>query len=208
MPNVALFDAKGKRTGEAALSDGVFGIEPKEHLVHDAVRAELANRRAGTHDTMTRGEISGGGKKPWRQKGTGRARQGSTRSPIWRHGGVVWGPHPRDYTINIPKKMKRLALLSALSDKVAQGQVVVIEDIQMEAISTKAVVTLLKSMEITGKVLLVIGEPNEILLKSSRNIAGVQLRVAPTVSVYDVLSHGTVVATRSAAARLEEAFGK
>lgn len=208
MPNVALFDNKGNRTGEAELSDRVFGVEPKDHLVHDAVRIGLANRRSGTHDTLTRAEVSGGGRKPWRQKGTGRARHGSSRSPIWRHGGIVFGPHPRDYTMSMPKKMRRLALLSALSDKVTQKQMAMIEDIQLDAISTKSLVQIIDAMECEGRVLLIIGEKDDTIYKSARNLDWLQLRVAPTLSIVDVLSHDAVVATRGAVARLEEVFGK
>lgn len=208
MPNVALFDVQGKRAGEAEISDRIFGIEPNAYVIHEAVRVELANRRRGTHDTKTRGEVSGGGKKPWRQKGTGRARQGSTRSPIWRHGGVVWGPHPHSYELGMNRKIKRLALISALSDRASEGALNIIEDIKIDAPSTKTLANILKAMEAKGKVLLIIGSPDVAIRASAQNIPGLTLRVAPTVSVYDIMNQDSLVVTRSAASRLEEVFGK
>lgn len=208
MAKAPLFDASGRRSGEAELSDAVFGSEVNIPLVHQRVVAERNAARQGTHDTRGRSEVAGGGKKPYRQKGTGRARQGSTRSPHYRHGGVVFGPTPREYTQEMPRKMKQAALRSALSAKAADGQVLIIEDLTLSKISTREAALLLDAMDIGGKALLVVADYDGTLLKSVRNIPGVELRTAREVSTLDVAGGGQIVITRAALAAMEEAAAK
>jgi large subunit ribosomal protein L4 len=204
MATAPLYSAAGERIGDAELNETVFGRAANEHLVHLAVLRELANRRQGTHDTKSRSEVRGGGKKPYRQKGTGRARQGSTRAPHWRHGGIVHGPTPRDHDKEMPKKMRRAALLSALSGKAADGAVVVVEDWQVDAVSTKAFRQVLNRFDLDGKTMLVLAEANNPLALSARNIPDLQLRVLPGLSTYEVVAARTLLFTRAALARLEE----
>jgi large subunit ribosomal protein L4 len=208
MATARLFDKQGKPAGDIELAANLFGREPNLHLVHQKVVAELNAARQGTSDTKGRSEIAGGGKKPYRQKGTGRARQGTTRAPHYRHGGVVFGPTPRDYTQAMPKKMRRAALASALSAKAAAGDVLVIEEFMLPKISTREAALLLDAMEVTGKTLLVVAEYDEILLKSVRNIPGVRLRTALDISTRDVADGGQIVVTRGALARMEECWSK
>ncbi len=192
----AVYTSAGVRAGEIALDPAVFGIEPNVAVMHQVVTAQLAAARAGTADTQTRGEVRGGGKKPWRQKGLGRARQGSTRAPHFRGGGVVFGPHPRDYTQRTPKKMKRLALRSALSDRAAEGQVKVVEAFDWAEPKTKQAVTLLAGMEVSGKVLIVLGPADDTAARSFSNLPQVMLTAPGRLATYDVLWADTLVFTR------------
>ena len=203
MPTVALFNIKGEQVGEVALMDEIFGIEVNESVLHDAVVMQLAGRRQGTHDTKTRGEVRGGGKKPWRQKGTGRARHGTIRSPIWRGGGIVFGPHPRSYKYKLPKKVRRLALKSALSSKVQTGNIMVLDVLSMEMPKTKEMVSILKNLQV-DKALLVTAEKDMNVIKSARNIPGIKPMGATGINVYDLLKHTTLVITKDAVSKVEE----
>jgi large subunit ribosomal protein L4 len=204
MPNVAVLNKEGATVGEITLSDAVFGAEVNTGLLHEVVNMYLANQRQGTSDTKTRAEISGGGRKPWRQKGTGRARAGSTRAPNWRHGGVAFGPHPRSYGWTMPKKARRVALRSALSAKLAAGELVVIDAFDLDAPKTKDVVALLKALNVGRKAFLVTAEQNANVYKSARNIEGVNANAARNLNVYEVLNSGKLVLTKDAVAKVEE----
>ena len=208
MPTISVRDSKGATVGELSLSAGVFERETNTGLMHQAVVVEEANNRQGTADTLTRGEVRGGGRKPWRQKGTGRARQGSRRAPHWTHGGIVFGPHPRSFNKSMPKKMRRAAIKCALSAKIADGELTVVDAIAMEAISTKKMAATLALLEATGRVLFVMEEQNEIIAKSSRNIAGLSLRVAPNLSVRDIINCDRIVMTKGAVEKMEEVYSK
>jgi len=205
MPEVEVVNTEGAKVGKITLSPEVFEVQPHAALMHRAVVAHLANRRSGAADTLTRAEVRGGGRKPWRQKGTGRARQGSIRAPHWTGGGVVFGPHPRDYGIEMPKKMRRLAIKSALSVKLAEGQIKVVEDLKMDAISTRGLVEILDKLGVQGKTMLVLAQTDETIKKSAKNLPWVALRVAPSVCTYDLLNAETVVFTKDAVAKVEEA---
>ena len=206
MPNIKVVNMAGKEVGEITLSDVIFGAEVNEAVLHAAVRTFLANQRQGTQSTLTRSEVSGGGKKPWRQKGTGRARQGSTRSPQWTHGGIALGPKPRDYRIAMNKKTRRVALYSTLSAKVAAGDLIVVDDIRCEGYSTKTVVNMLKAVGAERKALIVLEEVNNLVVKSAANIPGVKSTLANTINVYDVLNANKLVVSKAAIAKLEEVF--
>ncbi len=206
MPNVKVLNMAGKEVGEITLSDVIFGAEVNEAVLHAAVRAFLMNQRQGTQSTLTRSEVSGGGKKPWRQKGTGRARQGSTRSPQWTHGGIALGPKPRDYRVDVNKKTKRVALYSALSAKVAAGDLIVIDDIKCEGYKTKTIVNMLNAIGADRKALIVLPEVDNFVVKSAANVPGVKTTLAHTVNVYDILNANKFVATKAAIAKLEEVF--
>ncbi len=206
MPKVAVYNINGDQVGEIELNENVFGIPVHRSVLHDAVVAHLAGQRKGTHDTKTRSEISGGGRKPWRQKGTGRARQGTTRSPIWRGGGTVFGPHPRDYSLRLNKKVKRLAIKSALSSKVEAGKLIVLDSLNMEEAKTKAFVQILNNLKVDQKALVVIDntDKNDNVIKSARNIAGVKPVMVSWMNTYDVLAYPALVMTKDAVARVEE----
>ena len=206
MPKVAVYDTEGKAVGEIELSDKVFGVEVNGALLHAAVRRHLANQRQGTADTKTRSEVSGGGRKPRRQKGTGRARQGSIRAPQWRHGGTVFGPTPRSFRLAMPKKARRLALCSALSAKVQDDALVVLEDLKLAGPKTKEVVRVLTNLKVGQDTLIVTNDANPYLYKSSRNLPGVSTSPARGLNAYEVLAHAKVVLTKDAVAELEEAF--
>ncbi|TEB08283.1 50S ribosomal protein L4 [Pelotomaculum schinkii] len=205
MPTVALYNTSGEQVGELALSEEIFGAEVNESVLHDAVVAQLASRRLGTHDTKTRGEVSGGGRKPWRQKGTGRARAGTTRSPIWRSGGIVFGPHPRDYSYSLPKKVRRLALKSALSAKVNDGDILVLDSLTLEGPKTKDMVKILGALKVDDALLVTAGK-DEAVEKSARNIPNIKPLVANGLNVYDLLAYDKLVITKDAVARVEEVF--
>ncbi|WP_374713672.1 50S ribosomal protein L4 [Symbiobacterium terraclitae] len=207
MPKVAVYNKEGATVGEITLSDAVFGAEVNPGLLHEVVQMYLANQRQGTSDTKTRAEVSGGGKKPWRQKGTGRARQGSIRAPQWRHGGVVFGPHPRKYGWTMPKKARRAALRQALSAKLASGELIVIDSFELEAPKTREVVSLLKNLKAEGKAFIVTAEENVNVYKSARNIPGVRANAARNLNVYEVLASGKIVLTQDAVAKVEEVLG-
>ena len=201
-----VFDMAGKQVGEIELSDAVFGIEPNEAVVHDVVKNHLANCRQGTQSALTRAEVSGGGIKPWRQKGTGRARQGSIRAPQWYHGGIVFAPKPRDYSYTLNKKVKRLALKSVLSEKAQSENIVVIDEIKMDEIKTKTFKTFLNAVGVTGKALVVTAENDEVVVKSAANIPGVLVTFANLINVYDVLNAKKLVVDKAALAKIEEVF--
>ncbi|MDP2859547.1 MAG: 50S ribosomal protein L4 [Bacillota bacterium] len=204
MPKVPVLNVEGNPVGEIDLSDEVFGQEINSSLLHQVVKMHLANARRGTADTKTRGRVAGGGRKPWRQKGTGRARAGSIRSPLWRKGGVVFGPHPRDYSYVMPKKARRAAMKSALSSKVLENNLVVVDGIALSEPKTKTVVKILENLKVDGKALLVTAIPNENVKKSTRNIVGVKTFPVGNLNVYDLLTHAKLVITRDAVERVEE----
>lgn len=206
MPNVAVFDAAGKKTSTMSLSDGIFGIEPNAAAMHLVVVNYLANQRQGTQSTLTRAEVRGGGRKPWKQKGTGRARQGSIRSPQWTHGGIAHGPKPRDYGFSINKKVRRLALKSALSDKVAEENLLVLDQFSMGDIKTKEVINLLSALNVGKKTLIVLPEKDENIYKSARNITGVKTTLVSTLNVYDILNCDTLVVLKDSVAKIEEVY--
>jgi large subunit ribosomal protein L4 len=206
MPNVKVVDMAGKEVGEITLSDVIFGAEVNGAVLHAAVRAYLMNQRQGTQSTLTRTEVSGGGKKPWRQKGTGRARQGSTRAPQWTHGGVALGPKPRDYRIDMNKKTKRAALYSALSAKVAEGNLIVVDDIKCEGYKTKTMVAMLNALGAEKKSLIVLPEINATVIKSCANIQGVVTTLYNTINVYDILNAEKFIVSKAAVEKLEEVF--
>ena len=201
-----VFDMAGKQVGEIELSDAVFGIDPNEAVVHDVVKNHLANCRQGTQSALTRAEVSGGGIKPWRQKGTGRARQGSIRAPQWTHGGIVFAPKPRDYSYTLNKKVKRLAMKSALSAKAQAEEIVVIDAIKMDSIKTKTFKTFLNAVGVNGKALVVTAENDAIVVKSAANIPGVMVTFANLINVYDILNAKKLVVDQAALAKIEEVF--
>ena len=205
MPKANLYDMAGKQIGEIELSEAVFGIEPNIPVVHAAVKNHLANCRQGTQSALTRGEVSGGGKKPWRQKGTGHARQGSTRAPQWTHGGIVFAPKPRSYRYTLNKKVKRLALKSALSDKAASGSILVVDGLELPEIKTKAMKTFLDAAGVTKSVV-VTPEVNQNVVLSARNIPGVVTTTAKVLSVYDIVNAGKFIVDKAALAVIEEVF--
>ncbi|MEW5898807.1 MAG: 50S ribosomal protein L4 [Bacillota bacterium] len=207
MPQVVLYNMNGEQVGEVELNKDVFG-PINRFVLHDAVVKHLAGRRRGTHDTKTRAEVRGGGRKPWRQKGTGRARHGSIRSPIWRGGGIVFGPHPRDYSYPLPKKVRRLALKSALSAKAAEGKILVLDELKLAAPRTKEMLAILDNLGITGPVLLVTAARDENTFKSARNLPGVKTVAVEGLNTYDILASDTLLLTRDALARVEEVFSR
>ena len=206
MPSVKVFDMAGKEVGAIELSDVIFGAEVNGAVLHAAVRAYLMNQRQGTQSTLTRTEVSGGGRKPWRQKGTGRARQGSTRSPQWTHGGIALGPKPRDYRLAMNKKTKRVALYSALSAKVAANDLIVVDDIKLESFSTKTMVNMLNALGATRKALVVMPNVDKFVVKSCANIPGVKTTCYDTINVYDILNADKFIIAKSAVAKLEEVY--
>ena len=206
MAKTNLYDMTGKVIGEIELNDTVFGIEPNVAVMHSAVINYLANQRQGTQSTKTRSEVSGGGKKPWRQKGTGHARQGSTRSPQWTHGGIALGPKPRSYRFALPKKVRRLALKSAFSSKVMADEMLVLESLSLEEIKTKTIVNMLNALGADRKVLLVLPEKDEKIVLSARNIPGVKTALVNTLNVYDILNCDKFIVVKDAVAQLEEVY--
>ena len=206
MPNIAVVDMTGKSVGKITLSDAVFGIEPNAVVMHMAVVNYLANQRQGTQSTLTRTEVSGGGKKPWRQKGTGRARQGSTRAPQWRHGGIVHAPKPRDYSYVINKKERRIALKSALSDKVLSGSLIVLDALTLDKFSTKTVVDCLNAIGAAKKTLIVLENNDKFAVKSAANIEGVKTAQYNTINTYDILNADSLVIVKNAVAKIEEVY--
>ena len=206
MPQVTVFDMTGKSVGEMTLSDAIFGIEPNTSVMHAAVVNYLANQRQGTQSTLTRSEVSGGGRKPWKQKGTGRARQGSTRAPQWTHGGIALGPKPRDYSYELPKKVKRLALKSAFSAKVAGNDMIVVDNIAVDSFKTKTVVEMLSNLGADKKALIVMPEVDTKLIKSAANIPGVKSALVNTINVYDILNCDKFIVAKSALEKIEEVY--
>ena len=205
MANISVFNIEGKEVGSIELNDAVFGVNVNEHLVHMAVVAQLANKRQGTQKAKTRSEVSGGGRKPWKQKGTGHARQGSTRSPQWKGGGVVFAPTPRDYTINLNKKEKRIALKSALTSRVLENKFIVVDDFAMSEIKTKKMQQTLNNLNVK-KALVVCAENEKNTVLSVRNIYGVKAASPKTINVYDILKYNTVVASKDAVQTIEEVY--
>ena len=206
MPTVSVFDISGKKVSDLELADGIFAIEPNMYAMHLVVVNYLANQRQGTQSTRTRSEVSGGGKKPWRQKGTGRARQGSTRAPQWYHGGIAHGPKPRTYGGDVNKKVRRLAMKSALSSKVAGDELVVLDSFKLDAIKTKEVVKVLGALNTGKKTLIVLPEKDDVIYRSARNIAGVKVSLVNTLNVYDILNCDTVLVLKDAVAKIEEVY--
>ena len=205
MANVSLYNMEGKEVGTIELNDAVFGVEINEHLVHMAVVQQLANNRQGTQKAKTRSEVSGGGRKPWRQKGTGHARQGSTRSPQWTGGGVVFAPVPRDYSFKMNKKEKRAALLSALTSKVQAAKIVVVDELKFDEIKTKNFATVMSNLKVS-KGLVVLAENDANVVLSARNMADVNTTLVNTINVYDVMKANTLVLTKDAVAKIEEVY--
>ena len=208
MPNMKVVDMAGKEVGEITLSDKVFGREVNEAVLHTAVRAFLMNQRQGTQSTLTRTEVSGGGRKPWKQKGTGHARQGSTRSPQWTHGGIALGPKPRSYRIELNKGIKRAAMFSALSSKVAGGEMIVVDNITATEYKTKDMVKMLAAVGAAKKTLVVLPEVNSFVIKSCANIEGVKTTQWNTINVYDILNCDTLIVAQGAVAKIEEVYAR
>ena len=205
MANVSVYNMEGKEVGTIELNDAVFGVEVNEHLVHMAVVAQLANKRQGTQSAKTRSEVSGGGRKPWRQKGTGHARQGSTRAPQWTGGGIVFAPKPRDYSFKMNKKEKRIALLSALSSKVAESKIVVLDEFKLDEIKTKKFVEVMNNLKVENALVVLEGENKNVVL-SGRNIPSVKVTATNEINTYDVLKYTTLVVTKAAVEKLEEVY--
>ena len=205
MANVSVYNMEGKEVGTIELNDAVFGVEVNEHLVHMAVVAQLANKRQGTQKAKTRSEVSGGGRKPWRQKGTGHARQGSTRAPQWTGGGVVFAPTPRDYTIRLNKKEKRLALKSVLTNCVNENKFIVLDELKFDEVKTKKMQAVLDALNVS-KALVVLNENDTNVVKSASNIANIQTALTNTINVYDILKYNTVVVTKDAVKTIEEVY--
>ena len=205
MANVSVYNMEGNEVGKMDLNDAVFGVEVNEHLVHMAVVAQLANNRQGTQKAKTRSEVSGGGRKPWRQKGTGHARQGSTRAPQWTGGGIVFAPTPRDYTIRLNKKERRAALKSALTSRVLENKFIVVDELKLDEIKTKKFQNVLNNLKV-NKALVVVDENSDNVVKSAKNIQSVKTAYVNTINVYDILKYNTVVATKAAVANIEEVY--
>ena len=208
MAKVSVYNIEGKEVDTIELNDAVFGVEVNEHLVHMAVVNQLANNRQGTQKAKTRSEVSGGGRKPWRQKGTGHARQGSIRAPQWTHGGVALGPKPRDYRYALNKKARRLAMKSALSTKVLDQNMIVLDSLKVEEFKTKTIVAMLKALNVEGKALLVTAEADQKVVKSAANIAGVKTAAVNTLNVYDILNYDKFIVAEDAVAKIEEVYAK
>ncbi len=206
MTKIAVLDKAGKKVSDLTLNESVFAIEPNESAMHLMVLSYLAAQRQGTQSTRTRSEVSGGGKKPWRQKGTGRARQGSTRAPQWTHGGIALGPKPREYGLDVNKKVRRLAMRSALSAKVAAGEMIVLDDFGLDAIKTKDVAAVLAAVKADAKTLIVLPEKNDVVYKSARNLEKTNVSLVSTLNVYDILNCNTIVVLKDAVAKIEEVY--
>lgn len=208
MPTVAVLNMAGKEVEKIELAEGVFGIEPNVSVMNDMVKAYLANQRQGTQSALTRSEVSGGGRKPWRQKGTGHARQGSIRAPQWTHGGVALGPKPRSYRYSLTKKTRKLAMKSALSTKVQDQNMIVLDSLQVEDYKTKTIVAMLKALNVEGKALLVTAAADQKVVKSAANIPGVKTAAVNTLNVYDILNYDKFIVSQDAVAKLEEVYAK
>ena len=206
MAKVTVFNMEGKEVGDIELSDDIFGVRPNEHLIYLAVKQYLANQRQGTQKARTRAEVSGGGRKPWRQKDTGHARQGSIRSPPWKGGGGGFAPTPRDYSFKLNKKEKRAALKGALSDKVSGGKLIVLDELKFEEKKTKAFAKMMDALNVAGKALVVTGEPDENVAFSARNLPKVETAVTNTINVYDIVNAGTLILTKDAVSKIEEVY--
>lgn len=206
MTNVLVYDMSGKQVGEMEISDEVFGLEPNESVLHAAVKNHLANKRQGTQSTLTRAEVRGGGAKPWKQKGTGRARQGSIRAPQWVHGGIALGPKPRDYSYRLNKKTRRIALVSALSAKAQANQIIVIDNLDLDGVKTKSFVAFLNSLNVTGKSMVVTDEVRTNVVKSAANIPNVKTTICSTLNVYDILHANNFIIDKKAVQKIQEVY--
>ncbi|QEK11168.1 50S ribosomal protein L4 [Crassaminicella thermophila] len=206
MPKVDLYNVSGQQVGEIELNENIFGAEINTSVLHEVVKNYLANQRQGTQSAKTRAEVRGGGRKPWRQKGTGRARQGSIRAPHWVGGGVVFAPKPRDYRYTLPKKVKRLAMKSALSSKVQANEMVVLDELKMDAYKTKDMVNILNNLKAEKKALIVLDEKDDYIIKSAKNIPGVTTTLVNTLNVYDILNHDKFIVTKDAVHKIEEVY--
>lgn len=206
MPNAILYNTQGAAVGQIDLNDDVFGVEVNEAVLHQVVKMQLANKRQGTQSTLTRAEVRGGGKKPWRQKGTGRARHGSIRSPIWRKGGVIFAPKPREYRFTIPKKIRRLAMKCALSSKLRDEQLMILDALSLPAPKTREMAVVLKNLSIDGKALVVLAGSDESVERACRNIPGIKLAFTNTINVLDILNYEKFIATEEAVRRIEEVY--
>lgn len=206
MPKVALYNTNGEQIDEIELNDNVFGVKVNQHVLYEVVKNQLANKRQGTQSVKTRAEVRGGGRKPWRQKGTGRARQGSIRAPHWVGGGVTFAPKPRDYSYSVPKKVRRLAMKSALSSKVIDNELFVIDELSIDQPKTKEIVNILKNLNSSKKALIVMDRKDENIIKSARNIKGVQTALVNTINVYDILNHDAFIITKDAVKKVEEVY--
>ncbi|QJD85082.1 50S ribosomal protein L4 [Cohnella herbarum] len=206
MPKVSVFNVDGKEVGQLDLAEGVFGLEPNVHVLHSAVLLQQASLRSGTHDTKGRSEVRGGGRKPWKQKGTGRARQGSIRSPQWKGGGIVFGPTPRSYGFKLPRKVRRLAIKSALSSKVVDNQIIVLDQLSLSQPKTKDIAKLLNNLKVSRKALVVTADFDNNVALSARNIPGVKFVSAEGINVLDVMKHDQLIITKDAVAKVEEVF--
>lgn len=206
MPKVSLYNVSGEQVGDIELEESIFGVEVNQHILYEAVKNQLANKRQGTQSTKSRSEVRGGGRKPWRQKGTGRARQGSIRSPQWKGGGVVFAPKPRDYSYKLPRKVRKLAMKSALSSKVSSDEILVLDSLSLEAPKTKDIVKMLKDNNATRKALIVMAEKDENVIRSANNIQGVETTLVSTLNVYDILRHDLFIITKDAVKKVEEVY--
>jgi len=206
MPKITIHNMEGKEVGERVLNDEIFAVPVHRSLLHSAIKMYLANQREGNHSTLTRAEVRGGGKKPWRQKGTGRARHGSTRSPQWTHGGVAFGPKPREYRFTMNKKARRLALKSALSDKVARANIIVVDNITLGEYKTKAIAAMLAALKSDKKALIITESPDNKIIKSAANIPGIKTAAADNINVYDIVSAGKLIVSSAAVDKIEEVY--
>lgn len=206
MPKVAVYNVSGEQVSEITLNDNVFGVEVNEHVLYEVVKNQLANKRQGTQSVKTRAEVRGGGRKPWRQKGTGRARHGSIRSPLWVGGGVTFAPKPRDYSYTLPKKVRRLAMKSALTSKVNNNELIVLDELTLEVPKTKEMVNILKNLKVGKKALIVLGERDETVIKSAKNIPGIETISVNTLNVYDILKYDNFIITKDAVQKVEEVY--
>lgn len=206
MPKVNVYNMLGEQVGEINLMDEVFGAEVNEHVLYEVVKNQLANKRQGTQSAKTRAEVRGGGRKPWKQKGTGRARQGSIRAPQWTGGGVVFAPKPRDYSYSVPKKVRRLAMKSALSSKVQNGEIIVLDELNLNEPKTKEMIAILNNVKAGRKALIVMNEKNENVMKSARNIPNVETTLVSTLNVYDILKYDSFIITKDAVSKVEEVY--
>ncbi|MGI6112575.1 MAG: 50S ribosomal protein L4 [Mahellales bacterium] len=206
MPKVAVYNIEGKQVGDIELKDDIFGVKVNEAAVHQVIKMQLANKRQGTQSAKTRSEVSGGGRKPWRQKGTGRARHGSIRSPLWTKGGVIFAPKPRDYSFTVPKKIKRLALKSALSSKVQDNDLIVVDELKLDQPKTKEMVKVLENLKATGKALVVLDERDETVRRAAGNIPGLKLIYTNTLNVYDIVNCQKFIITKDAVQKVEEVY--
>ncbi len=206
MPKIAIYNVSGEQVSEIELDANVFGVEVNEHVLYEVVKNQLANKRQGTQSAKTRAEVRGGGRKPWRQKGTGRARAGSIRSPLWVGGGMTFAPKPRDYSYKLPKKVRRLAMKSALTSKVNSNEMIVLDELNIEMPKTKEMVNILKNLNVDKKVLIITNEKNDALTKSAQNIPGVQIALVNTLNVYDILKYDKFIITKDAVQKVEEVY--